>query len=43
MEIGDEQVGETRVIAPRGRVDLVSSGELERRLMAKLDGGPGAW
>lgn len=39
MEIGDEQVGETRVIAPRGRVDSVSSGELERHLMAKLDGG----
>jgi anti-anti-sigma factor len=39
MEIGDEQVGETRVIAPRGRVDSVSSGELERHLVAKLDAG----
>ena len=39
MEIGDEQVGETRVIAPRGRIDSVSSSELERHLVARLDGG----
>jgi stage II sporulation protein AA (anti-sigma F factor antagonist) len=39
MEIGEEQVGETLVIAPRGRVDSVSSGELERQLVARLDGG----
>ena len=39
MEIGDEQVGETRVIAPRGRIDSVSSSELERHLVARLAGG----
>ena len=39
MEIGDEQIGETRVIAPRGRLDSVSSSELERHVVATLDGG----
>lgn len=39
MEIGDEQVSETLVIAPRGRVDSVSSGELERHVVSRLDGG----
>ena len=39
MEIGEEQVGGTLVIAPRGRVDSVSSNELERCVVARLDGG----
>jgi anti-anti-sigma factor len=39
MEIGEEQVGGTLVIAPRGRVDSVSSNELERQVVARLDGG----
>ena len=39
MEIGEEQQGDALVVAPRGRVDSVSSGELERRLVARLDAG----
>jgi len=39
MEIGEEQTGETLVIAPRGRVDSVSSSELERCVVARLDAG----
>lgn len=39
MEIGDEQLAGTLVVAPCGRLDSVSSGELERRLVARLDAG----
>jgi stage II sporulation protein AA (anti-sigma F factor antagonist) len=39
MEIAEETSGETLVIAARGRVDSVSSGELERRLVGHLDAG----
>ena len=39
MEIDEEQAGETLVIAPRGRVDSVSSGELERHVVSRLDAG----
>jgi len=39
MEIGEEKAGETLVIAPVGRVDSVSSGELERQLVARLEAG----
>ena len=39
MEIDEEQAGETLVIAPCGRVDSVSSDELERRVVFWLDGG----
>lgn len=39
MEIGEEQQGDVLVVAPRGRVDSVSSGELERHLVARLDAG----
>jgi anti-anti-sigma factor len=39
MEIAFEPVGEALVVAPRGRVDSVSSGELERQLVARLDAG----
>jgi len=39
MEIGEEKAEGALVIAPRGRVDSVSSGELERHLVARLDAG----
>jgi anti-anti-sigma factor len=39
MEIGEAQASEALVIAPRGRVDSVSSGELERRVITWLDRG----
>jgi anti-anti-sigma factor len=39
LEIAEEQAGATLVIAPRGRVDSVSSSELERMLVARLDAG----
>jgi stage II sporulation protein AA (anti-sigma F factor antagonist) len=39
MEIGEEKTGATLVVAPVGRLDSVSSGELERRLVARLDAG----
>jgi len=39
MEIAEAQAGGALVIAPRGRVDSVSSGELERRVVARLDWG----
>jgi stage II sporulation protein AA (anti-sigma F factor antagonist) len=39
MEIAFEPVGDALVVAPRGRVDSVSSGELERQLVARLDAG----
>jgi anti-anti-sigma factor len=39
MDISEAQEGATLVIAPRGRVDSVSSSELERILVARLDAG----
>jgi anti-anti-sigma factor len=39
MEIGEERTAGTLVIAPLGRVDSVSSGELERHVVARLDAG----
>ncbi len=39
MEIGEEKAGEALVIAPFGRVDSVSSGELERHVVGRLDAG----
>jgi anti-anti-sigma factor len=39
MEIGEERTAGALVIAPLGRVDSVSSGELERHLVARLDAG----
>jgi anti-anti-sigma factor len=39
MEIGEERTGEVLVLAPVGRLDSVSSGELERLLVARLDAG----
>ena len=39
MEIVEEQAGETLVVAPRGRIDSVSSGELEQHLVSRLDEG----
>lgn len=39
MEIREERVGEALVVAPVGRVDSVSSGELERHITSRLDAG----
>ena len=39
MEIGEERAAGALVIAPVGRVDSVSSGELERHVVARLDAG----
>jgi anti-anti-sigma factor len=39
MEIFEEQAGGALVVAPRGRIDSVSSGELERHLVSRLDAG----
>lgn len=39
MEIGEERSGGALVLAPAGRVDSVSAGELERLLVARLDAG----
>jgi anti-anti-sigma factor len=39
MHIGEERVGGALVIAPAGRVDSVSSGELERLVVSRIDGG----
>ena len=39
MEIGEERAGGALVVAPTGRVDSVSSGELERHLVSRLDAG----
>ena len=39
MEIGEEKADGALVIAPVGRVDSVSSGELERHVVARLDAG----
>jgi anti-anti-sigma factor len=39
MQIGEERVGGVLVVAPGGRVDSVSSSELERLVVARIDGG----
>lgn len=39
MQIGEETVGGATVIAPVGRVDSVSSAELERAVVSRIDGG----
>ena len=39
MHIGEERVGGTLVIAPEGRVDSVSSTELERLVVSRIDAG----
>ncbi len=39
MQIGEEKTGGALVIAPAGRVDSVSSGELERLVVSRIDGG----
>jgi anti-anti-sigma factor len=39
MQIGEEQLGGALVIAPVGRVDSVSSGELEKVVLSRIDAG----
>jgi anti-anti-sigma factor len=39
MRIGEERVGGALLIAPEGRVDSVSSGELERLVVSRIDAG----
>jgi anti-anti-sigma factor len=39
MEIGEERTPGALVIVPVGRVDSVSSGELERHVVARLEAG----
>ena len=39
MQIGEEQQGGALVIAPVGRVDSVSSGELEKVVLSRIDAG----
>lgn len=39
MQIGEERVDGALVIAPEGRVDSVSAGELERLVVSRIDGG----
>jgi anti-anti-sigma factor len=39
MEIGEERSEGTLVMAPSGRLDSATSGELEKRLVARLDAG----
>jgi stage II sporulation protein AA (anti-sigma F factor antagonist) len=39
MHIGEERNGGALVIAPEGRVDSVSSGELERVVVSRIDAG----
>ena len=39
MQIDEEKSKAALVIAPQGRVDSVSSGELERLVVARLDAG----
>ena len=43
MEIGEERAGQALVIAPRGRIDSVSSGELERFWWRGSTPAPGGW
>ena len=39
MQIDEEKVGGALVIGPVGRVDSVSSGELEKLVLSRIDGG----
>jgi stage II sporulation protein AA (anti-sigma F factor antagonist) len=39
MQIGEEKTGGAFVIAPVGRVDSVSSSELEKVVLSRIDGG----
>jgi anti-anti-sigma factor len=39
MRIGEEKDGAALVIAPEGRVDSVSSSELERLVVSRIDAG----
>ena len=39
MHIGEERKGGALVIAPEGRVDSVSSSELERLVVSRIDAG----
>jgi anti-anti-sigma factor len=39
MQIGEEKQGGALVIAPVGRVDSVSSGELEKVVLSRIDAG----
>jgi stage II sporulation protein AA (anti-sigma F factor antagonist) len=39
MQIGEEKQGGALLIAPVGRVDSVSSGELERVVLSRIDAG----
>ena len=39
MEIGEERSEGTLVMAPVGRLDSVTSNELEKRLVARIDAG----
>jgi stage II sporulation protein AA (anti-sigma F factor antagonist) len=39
MQIGEEKIGGALVMAPAGRVDSVSSSELERLVVSRIDGG----
>ena len=39
MQIGEEKKGGALVVAPVGRVDSVSSNELEKVVLSRIDGG----
>lgn len=39
MQIVEERIGGALVMAPAGRVDSVSSNELERLVVSRIDGG----
>jgi anti-anti-sigma factor len=39
MRIGEEKVSQALVIAPEGRVESASSGELERLVVSRIDAG----
>lgn len=39
MDINEEQRGDVLIVSPQGRVDSVSSGELEVKLLSCIDGG----
>jgi len=39
MQIGEQRAAEALVVAPVGRLDSISSSELERHVVARLDAG----
>jgi stage II sporulation protein AA (anti-sigma F factor antagonist) len=39
MQIGEERAGSALVLAPAGRLDSVTSNELEKRVSSRLDAG----